>query len=463
MEDYIEKQRIHIQEKISNAEDWYFKQQKIQIPLLEKEIKEKKLSLQKLEENLLLPLSFLIPTKIKIQNQIETLQRQLFKFQTPNLIQEFKQGADLSTVFQNNGDTMKRAMEQNNNNKRTKKQKLNPPSDVQQKSALGVWSKLKNNQITTMEDEAIIIEDEKHIESEISMSQEGNELMNAYLKEKEHEKMEKSKLIISKLKSVRLNDDEFIMDEEEFKMKQNHSRISELKQFCYRCKQPLFAFSSESKLVCKNSKCGMTQEFIDMSAATISYMNGGNESNENTAQYEKCGYFMEVLEIFRPRELQNKIHHSVYDDIKSLMRKNRFLSPSPPSVSKIQTYLQYLNYSNLYDYKYQILFEMTGISVPIMKKEEELKILFAFLQLQPIFEVVKEDNNNNNGSANIELDSEKNAMKYKLYCYYICRMNKFDHFCPHLSLNQIETLRKQINRFNLMMKKLDLDFIAQLY
>jgi hypothetical protein len=279
------------------------------------------------------------------------------------------------------------------------------------------------------------------------------EFMQAYLQKVQSIENVKTKKILKKLKFIRLQDDDLILNEEEYKVSKRTAKINSGKQFCKTCKKILFCAPNEGNLLCKF--CGKTQKYVDMNSASMTY-NG--DADESQTQYDKCTHLMDIIEPFRPRAWEKNIPQKVFDDLKALIRQNRYGIHKELNVAKIANYLQHLGYTELYEHKYQIMMMINGVILPTMTQIQEWKIMFAFLMLQPAFEAIKDT------KSLLDPSTSSSALKYELTCYHICRMNNYNEFCPHLKLLQVAPRhRKQLRHLLLMMKKCGLTYIPQMY
>lgn len=226
------------------------------------------------------------------------------------------------------------------------------------------------------------------------------------------------------------------------------------KPFCKKCKLPLFCTINQSKLVCKN--CSELQEYTDSQTLSLAFH---VDSDWQHNVYERYTHLMDIIEPFRPRK-RVEIPEKVYDEIRALMRQNRFALNKKLTFPKVQTYLEDLNYRDLYEHKHQITMELNGEYWPIMTEEQEWIIVLTFLMMQTSFESAK--------NARSLFDSKKSKrssfLKYEFVTYHICRMLGFHQFCPYLKLLQVPTRhRKQLRLLRLICKDLGWSYVPQMW
>ena len=199
----------------------------------------------------------------------------------------------------------------------------------------------------------------------------------------------------------------------------------------------LVLHSTESYLVCPLPTCSRRYPFIDTTANTLGY-GAGDSNSYSRFSYDRLTHLIQVLQRFEPRpplDLQDE--EDILDDIRSVIRLDRFVKFADYTPAKVRQILRWLKRNDLYKHAHALTEKLNGKKWPIMSTKEKWDILLVFLKASDAFDRLKRLG----AFDHIQDQSRSSFLNYLFSCYKICELLGFTQYLPHLGLLRTPTKR----------------------
>ncbi len=237
---------------------------------------------------------------------------------------------------------------------------------------------------------------------------------------------------------------------EDLEMKNSDINLRQIN--CNICNLALNYDYTTSKIICR--QCAYTRDFVDTNVASMSSV---TDSDSETSVYERYTHFLEKLEPFRPKKYV-QIPDQVFHDIKFFRRQTRFDVHKEWNFTTVAAYLKHLGYNDLYEFKYQLLMQITGIQWPIMSQQQEYFVMFVFLLLQSGFESIK----HRKSIFNTKIP-RTSFLKYDFSLYHEMLILDYPQFLPRLQKLLVPSrLLSQLRELMAICKHLKIDYVPGL-
>ena len=162
--------------------------------------------------------------------------------------------------------------------------------------------------------------------------------------------------------------------------------------------------------------------------------------------YQRRNHFKEWLNQFQAKET-TEIPDSVFDDINNEISKNKIKDVSRIDRGRMQKILKKLGYNKLYEHIPFIINKITGISAPIISRENEEKFINMFMMIQEPWEIYKPK-------------GRKNFLSYPYILYKFSELLELDYLLPYFPMLQQQKLKEQDIIWEKFCKHLKWEFYA---
>jgi hypothetical protein len=146
-------------------------------------------------------------------------------------------------------------------------------------------------------------------------------------------------------------------------------------KICEKCKIEMTIIPSEGSFICNT--CGR-REYAIMESEIPSHTDSINEKPKYP--YKKINHFIEKINQFQSKETNN-VPPKIFEIVRNEMKKKR-KTKNNITVGFIKDVLKKYKYNNYYENRQYIFSKITGITPPILTREQEDKIRQMFRQLE---------------------------------------------------------------------------------
>lgn len=194
---------------------------------------------------------------------------------------------------------------------------------------------------------------------------------------------------------------------------------------CRTCNELLLLKQTEAQLVCP--KCARVYRHSDTTASALGY---GNEIEQSKYAYDRMTHLLQVLQRFdyRPTlEIEDK--EQVLDDVRSVIRLDRFPKHHDYTPAKVRQILRLLRRNDLYKHAHALTEELNNVKWPVMTLDERWNIILVFLQASDAFDRLKRL-----GYFAHLHEQRTSFLHYQYTAHKICELLGYTKFLPFLRL-----------------------------
>lgn len=205
-------------------------------------------------------------------------------------------------------------------------------------------------------------------------------------------------------------------------------------KYCDTCKIEKTLDIAESSYICP--QCGL-MEYVLI-----------DEDNmiKDYSPYQRRNHFKEWLNQFQAKET-TEIPDSVFDDINNEISKNKIRDITKIDRNRMQKILKKLGYNKLYEHIPFIINKITGISAPVITRDNEEKFINMFMMIQEPWEIYKPK-------------GRKNFLSYPYILYKFSELLELDYLLPYFPMLQQQKLKEQDIIWEKFCKHLRWEFYA---